>query len=138
MTPIRPLPGNSAPFNVINTAATRGRNEYHSRGERGAVHKDTSPFKKNSRKKTRRSKPSGSRSQVLPLANHGTKLGLFFGIFFPRHFWTILSKSGKSLPFFLEVGQGLLLHFGSVGSISSISGEIGHLPLNFLKLDNYW
>jgi len=42
-TPIRPLPGDSAPLGVINTAATRGGNESHSRGGWGPVRKDTSP-----------------------------------------------------------------------------------------------
>jgi len=34
ITPIWPLPGDSTPFCVINTAATRGRNGNHSRGGR--------------------------------------------------------------------------------------------------------
>jgi len=36
---------------------------------------DTSPVKKKFNKKIRRRKPSGSRSQVPPMAKHGTKLG---------------------------------------------------------------
>jgi len=70
--PLRPLSGDSAPLGVIKTAATRGGNGSHSRGEGGPVRKDTSPVKK----KNRRTKPSGSRSQVPPMANHGTKLGV--------------------------------------------------------------
>ena len=73
ITPIRLLPGDSSPLVVINTAATRGGEEIHSRGGGGLVRKDTSPVKK---KKTRRRKPSGARSQVPPMANHGTKLGV--------------------------------------------------------------
>ena len=76
ITPIQPLPG--APLGVINTAATRGGNGSHSRGGGGLVRKDTSPVKK-----TRRRKPSGSRSQVPPMANHDTKLGV--QTLTPRH-----------------------------------------------------
>ena len=71
ITPIRLLPGNSAPLGVINMAATRGGNGSHSRGGGGLVSKNTSPVK--NKNKTRRRKPSGSRSQVPPMANHGTK-----------------------------------------------------------------
>ena len=46
ITPIRPLPSDSVPLVVINTAATRGRNGNHSRGGGGPVRKDTSPIKK--------------------------------------------------------------------------------------------
>ena len=46
ITPIRPLPGDSAPLGVINTAASRGGNESHSRGEGDPVHNDKSPLKK--------------------------------------------------------------------------------------------
>ena len=49
ITPIQPLSGDSAPLGVINTAATRGGNESHSRGGGGQVHKDTFPFKKTSK-----------------------------------------------------------------------------------------
>jgi len=72
ITPIRPLPGDSAPLGVINTAASRGGNESHSRGEGDPVHKDKSPLKK----KNLKEKSSGSRSRVPPMANHGTNLGL--------------------------------------------------------------
>ena len=75
ITPIRPLPGDSAPLGVVNTAPTRGGNGSRFRGGGGPVRKDTSPVKI---KKNRRRKPSGSRSQVRPImmANHGTKLGV--------------------------------------------------------------
>ena len=72
ITPIRPLSGDSAPLDVIHTAATRGGDGSYSRGGWVAVRKDTNPVKKN----TRWTKPSGSRSQVLPMANDGTKLGV--------------------------------------------------------------
>jgi len=50
-TPIQPLPGDSAPLRVIDTAANRGRNNSHSRGGGGQVRKDTSPIQKKSSKK---------------------------------------------------------------------------------------
>ena len=37
LTPTRPLPGDAAPWGVIHTVATRGRNESHSRGKGGPV-----------------------------------------------------------------------------------------------------
>jgi len=37
ITPIRSLPSDSAPFGVINTVATRGGNESHSRGRGGFI-----------------------------------------------------------------------------------------------------
>ena len=43
ITPIRLLPGDSSPVVVINTAATIGGEEIHSRGGGGLVRKDTSP-----------------------------------------------------------------------------------------------
>jgi len=43
ITPIRRLPSDSAPVGVINTAVTRGKKEFHSRGGGGPVHKDQSP-----------------------------------------------------------------------------------------------
>ena len=46
ITPIRLLPDDSSPLVVINTAATRGGEEIHSRGGGGLVRKDTSPVKK--------------------------------------------------------------------------------------------
>ena len=46
ITPIRLLPGDSAPLGVINTAATRGGNGSHSRWGGRLVRKDTSPIKK--------------------------------------------------------------------------------------------
>jgi len=61
------LPGDSAPLGVINTAATRGGNENHSREGGLPVRKDTSPLKINPRKKIRRRKPSGS----IPSPPHG-------------------------------------------------------------------
>jgi len=45
ITPIQPLPGDSAPLDVIKTAATRCENGSHSRGGGGPVYKDTSPVK---------------------------------------------------------------------------------------------
>ena len=46
ITPIRLLPGDSAPLGVINTAATRGGNGIHYRGGGGGpVRKDTFPIK---------------------------------------------------------------------------------------------
>ena len=62
ITPTRRLPGDSAPLSVINTAVTRGRKEFHSRGGGGPVRNDQSPLKKKSKKKTRRRKSSGLRS----------------------------------------------------------------------------
>ena len=44
ITPIRPLPGDSAPLGV-NTTATRGGNGSHSRGGGVSVRKHTSPVK---------------------------------------------------------------------------------------------
>ena len=41
--PIRLLPGDSSPLVVINTAATRGGEEIHSRGGGELVRKDTFP-----------------------------------------------------------------------------------------------
>ena len=35
ITPIRRLPGGSEPLSVINTAVTRDKMEFHSRGEEG-------------------------------------------------------------------------------------------------------
>jgi len=48
ITPVRLLPGDSAPLGtgVINTVATRGGNESHSRGRGRPVRKDQSPSKK--------------------------------------------------------------------------------------------
>ena len=45
ITPIRLLPGDSSPLVGINTAATRGGEEIHSRGGGELVRKDTSPVK---------------------------------------------------------------------------------------------
>jgi len=55
--PIRPLPGDSAPLGVINTAATIGGNESHSRGGGGLVREEIFPItnkckEKNSKEKT--------------------------------------------------------------------------------------
>jgi len=43
ITPIRPLPGDSTPFGVINTTPTRGGNEKSSRGEGGDQSARTHP-----------------------------------------------------------------------------------------------
>jgi len=51
ITPIRRLPGDSAPLGVIDTAVTRGRKEFHSMAGWGPVCKDQS-LKKKSKKKT--------------------------------------------------------------------------------------
>ena len=45
-TPIRPLPGDSAPLGVVNTAVTRGGAGIRSRGEGGRAARPRSPFKK--------------------------------------------------------------------------------------------
>jgi len=72
ITPIRLLPGDSSPLVVINTAATRGGEEIHSRGGGGLVRTDTSPVKKI---------PEGENRldhglKYPPMANHGTKPGV--------------------------------------------------------------
>jgi len=66
ITPIQRLPGGSAPLGVINTAVTRGRVEFRSRGGGGPVRKDQSLKKKNPIKKSQWKKSTGSRSQVPP------------------------------------------------------------------------
>jgi len=68
ITLIRPLPGDSAPLGVINTAATRGGNQNHYRGGGGAVRKDTSLFKKKESKKPEGERPAleKSRAQIPP------------------------------------------------------------------------
>ena len=67
ITPIRRLPGGSPPLGVINTAVTRGRMEFHSRGGGGTSPQGPIPQKKKSKKKkSRRKKLTGSRSQVPP------------------------------------------------------------------------
>jgi len=53
ITPIRPLPGDSALLGVINTAATRGGNGSHSRGGGGTDPQGHIPRKnKNPKEKT--------------------------------------------------------------------------------------
>ena len=63
ITPIRPLPGDSAPLGV-NTTATRGGNGSHSRGGGGVVGKDTSPLKEKNPENPRDRDPR-QRSQGL-------------------------------------------------------------------------
>jgi len=70
ITPIQLLPGDSSPLVVINKTGTRGRKK-STLEEGGDWSARTHPPLK---KKTRRRKPSGSRSQVPPMVNHGTKL----------------------------------------------------------------
>ena len=67
MKPLRALPGDSAPLDIINTAATSGGNVFHSRGGwKGPFRTDTIPVKKQ----------YGSRSQVPTMANKCIKVGV--------------------------------------------------------------
>jgi len=50
ITPIRPLPGDSAPLGAIITAATRGGEESHSRGGGGTGPQGHIPFQKKKKK----------------------------------------------------------------------------------------
>jgi len=64
ISPIRRLPGDSAPFNVINTAVTRGGKEVHSRrGERSAR---TNPHKRKIQQKNPKETIVWVRAQVPP------------------------------------------------------------------------
>ena len=74
ITPIRLLPGDSSPLVVINTAATRGREEIHSRGGGGLVRKDTSPVKNKKKPEGENRLDHGPKSP--PIAKHGTKPGV--------------------------------------------------------------
>jgi len=66
ITRIRPLSGDSAPLGVIDTAATRGGNEIHFRGEGEPVRKDQFPeinkYPKNSKKADPRQRGEGPKS----------------------------------------------------------------------------
>jgi hypothetical protein len=69
ITPIRLLPGDSSPLVVINTAATRGGEEIHSRGGGGPVRKDQFPLKKKNPKKEKIQKPTGEFESVNRLSS---------------------------------------------------------------------
>jgi len=62
----RRLPGGSATLGVINTAVTRGRMEFYSRGGGGTGLQGPNPKKKKIKKKSRRKKLFWLRSQVPP------------------------------------------------------------------------
>ena len=60
ITPIRLLPGDSSPLFVINTAATRGGEEIHSRGGGGTGPQGPIPLKKKIQKKKKSRNPQES------------------------------------------------------------------------------
>jgi len=60
ITPIRLLPGDSSPLVVINTAATRGGEEIHSRGGGGTGPQGPIPLKKKIQKKKKSRNPQES------------------------------------------------------------------------------
>jgi len=74
ITPIRLLPGDSSPLVAINTAATRGGEEIHSRGEGRLVRKDTFPVKIKKKPEGENCLDHGHRAP--PMANHVTKPGV--------------------------------------------------------------
>ena len=68
ITPIRRLPGDSAPLGGMNTAATKGGEEVHSRGEGGTGPQGPIPIKK----KIQEIKPEGEdRLCRGPKSSHG-------------------------------------------------------------------
>lgn len=87
MKPSRALPGDSAPLDIINTAATSGGNVFHSRGGwKGPFRTDTITVRKQ----------YGSRSQVPTMANKCIKVGV--QTLTPRHkyvCWCRILVSGQ-------------------------------------------
>ena len=75
ITPLRPLPGDSGPLGAINTAATTGGDEIHSRGGGRPVPRTDSPFQKQNPKNPRE-KISCVKGPRFLVANH--LLGLIF------------------------------------------------------------
>mmetsp|Transcript_26028 Transcript_26028/g.38249 ORF Transcript_26028/g.38249 Transcript_26028/m.38249 type:complete len:118 (-) Transcript_26028:327-680(-) len=69
ITPIRLLPGDSSPLVVINTAATRGGEEIHSRGGGGTGPQGPIPLKKKIQKKEKIQKPTGEFESVNRLSS---------------------------------------------------------------------
>ena len=67
ITPIRLLSGNSSPLVVINTAATRGGEEIHSRGGGGTGPQGPIPLK--NPKKEKIQKPTGEFESVNRLSS---------------------------------------------------------------------
>jgi len=76
-TPIRPLPGDSAPLGAINTAVTRGGAGIRSRGEGGPVPQGPDPKKKKS-KKPEGETPASEESTTQAVPWRTTLLDLIF------------------------------------------------------------
>ena len=72
-TPIRPLPGDSAPLGAINTAVTRGGADIRSRGEGGPVPQGPGP-KKKSKKSEGETRVREVNDPSRSVANHITEL----------------------------------------------------------------